>query len=286
VRQVVITGSGCAGPWGVSEVPPEHIESGAAHPAALEHEPTGLSPRQRRYLGRNARLAIAACRLALESAGYPGDEQAREALACWIATTRGATDPETTLEMIRAARRAAGAGAPLAREALDVYNRRRVQVQYLLSMETAVAGHVTAALGARGPTHVVTTPGPAGGAQALARAVRCVERGEAPAALACAVTTAEDPLSTAELLRAAGGPATLVEGAGAVLIEHAGRARGCAIRVAREALERPTAGGAVAAMPLWEIARRRVAGERSSLAVRGFPGHRFVLELGPAREGP
>ncbi len=314
MRPVAVTGRGAAGPWGVAEIPPAAPWNGPdpvsvrssvfgyrpftvrlPDPATLDAAPAGLSRRQLRYLGRNARLALAACRHALDVAGYPEQPAAREPVACLVASSRGSTDPETTLEMIRAARLAepGGHGRPVARAAHETYMRHRPQVQYLKSMETAVVGHLTAAFGARGPAHAVTTPGLAGGAQALLRAVRIVARGDAPAALACGVFTAEDEPGAAELLDLLGGDdREAVEGAGALLLEDAETARraGREVQAWIDLADERFDGGAASAAPgrldereatpfagaaraLWSVAEH--CGAADPTILRGMLGHEF-----------
>lgn len=283
-----------AAPIDVLEVPgrsrPMRIVRADA--SVLERAASSVDPRTRRYLGRNARLALAVAHGVLDDAGLTPDRRERTAL--FAATFRGPWDPEGTRSMLEAAGVGGETGPPRASAALARYRMIRTEVPYLTSMETAVPGQLSAALGLRGPVHALTVPGLAGGAQALARAALAVMRGDAPAALAVGVLTAEDPLGVSEYLEWTGRPEeVVVECAAVVLLERASGSDGGRPSLApiSESFGNPVAPPAGAsgswcgaAGPFLALARRvRNVGRSEALTMRGALGHVFEFVLGAGR---
>jgi hypothetical protein len=258
-----------------------------ADDAVLEVAGSRLPPRTRRYLGRNSGLGLAAVSRVLEDVPLSADERERTAL--YAATFRGAWDPPGTRAILESAGVDRAGARPRAAAALEEYRARRTAVQYLLAMETAVPGQVSAALGLRGPVHALTCPGAAGGAQALARAALAVHRSDAPAAVALAVLTAEDAPAVAEYLDGTrdARPA-IVECAAAALLVPADRGPGPRLAVAAERFEPATGRDANAVdpwagpvAPLLELAGGLAARPGGgTLQVRGALGHRFRFRWG------
>ena len=255
--------------------------------AVLEVAASRLPPRTRRYLGRNSRLGLAAVARLLDDGSLSTGERERTAL--YAATFRGAWDPPGTQAMLESAGVDRAGTRPRAAAALEEYRARRTAVQYLLAMETAVPGQVSAALGLRGPVHALTCPGAAGGAQALARAALAIRRSDAPAAVALAVLTAEDAPAVAEYLDGTrdARPA-IVECAAAALLVPADRGPGPLLAVAGERFEPATNRDGTVVDP-WPgpvgpflelaggLAARPGGGE---LEIRGALGHRVRFRWG------
>ncbi len=215
-QDVVLTAVSCAGPWGLAASPQEldpvvDPRFRMAAPQAMDITAANIPHRQARYLGRNCRLALAAAWDALRKADYHTDPALRERLGIVFATSPGPDDPETSAAILLASENEGEHGRPSLAAALKTYRERRTAVQYLLSMETAVVGQVGCALAARGPSHAVTTPGLAGGAQALVRGILAVSRGDAPAVVAGGVLSSEDRSCRV---------APAMEAAGAVVLEN------------------------------------------------------------------
>lgn len=190
-REVAITGIGWIGASGAgreslaarfrdgvpvsSPVPPEptaHRPGGARRASvvtALDTSPW-ISPMAARRMGRPARFAVAAARLALEDAGLPGISERPDRAAVVLATAFGPV--RFTERLVR-----------------QIVFEDPLEAQPALFSEcvaNAAAAQVAIAIGARG-ANVTITQAEAGPVLALGRAAREVASGRADLALAGAV---------------------------------------------------------------------------------------------------